>query len=47
MTTLFRSGNAEAAELFALEHHFPIMGILIGFFAAANVGSVVLMLLAQ
>ncbi len=38
--TIFRSRSADAAELFALEH-------LITVFVIGNVGSAVLMLLAQ
>jgi len=45
MTKLFRS--ADAAELFALEHRFPFAATLFSLFMAGNVGSAVLMLLAQ
>jgi len=39
--TKFRSADA------ALEHRFPVAATLIGFFLVDNVGSAVLMLLAQ
>jgi hypothetical protein len=45
--TMFRSRSADAAELFALEHRFPFTTTLIAVFLAGNVGSAVLMLLAQ
>jgi hypothetical protein len=45
MTKFFRS--ADAAEIFALEHRFPVAATLIGFFLVGNVGSAVLMLLGQ
>ena len=45
--TMFRSRSADAAELFALEHRFPFATTLIAVFLAGNVGSAVLMLLAQ
>jgi len=45
MTKFFRS--ADAAEIFALEHHFPFGTTFIGVFMAGNVGSAILMLIAQ
>jgi hypothetical protein len=45
MTKFFRS--ADAAEIFALEHHFPFVGTLICLFMAGIVGSAILMLAAQ
>jgi hypothetical protein len=45
MTKFFRS--ADAAEVYSLEHGFPFAATLIGVFIAGNVGSAVLMLLAQ
>jgi hypothetical protein len=45
MTKLFRS--AEAAEIYSLEHHFPFATTLISLFIGGNVGSAVLMLIAQ
>ena len=45
--TIFRSRNADAAEVFALEHRFPTAAMLISVFVIGNVGSAVLMLLAQ
>jgi hypothetical protein len=45
MTKFFRS--ADAAEIYALEHHFPFATTFIGVFLAGNVGSAVLMLIAQ
>jgi hypothetical protein len=45
MTKPFRS--ADAAEMFALEHRFPFAAMLFGLFMAGNVGSAVLMLIAQ
>ena len=45
--TMFRSRSAEAAELFALEHRFPFAATLISLFLTGNVGSAVVMLLAQ
>jgi hypothetical protein len=45
MTKFFRS--ADAAEIYALEHRFPFATALISAFLAGNVGSAVLMLLAQ
>jgi hypothetical protein len=41
------SRSADAAEIFALEHRFPIAATLIALFLAGNVGSAVLMLLSQ
>ena len=37
--------SADAAEIFALEHRFPLAATLIALFLAGNVGSAVLMLL--
>jgi hypothetical protein len=45
MTKLFRS--TDAAEIFALEHRFPFAATLFSLFMAGNVGSAVLMLIAQ
>ena len=45
MTKLFRS--ADAAEIYALEHRFPFATTLLGVFMAGNVGSAILMLIAQ
>jgi hypothetical protein len=45
--TMFRSRNAEAAEIYALEHHFPLAATLFSVFMTGSVGSAVLMLLAQ
>jgi hypothetical protein len=45
MTKFFRS--ADAAEIFALEHRFPVGGTLLVVFIVGNVGSAVLMLLSQ
>jgi|SRR3954453_8885996 hypothetical protein len=45
MTQLFRS--ADAAEMFSLEHHFPFAGTMISLFMISNVGSAILMLIAQ
>jgi hypothetical protein len=45
MTKFFRS--ADAAEIYALEHRFPIATTLISIFLTGNVGSAVVMLLAQ
>jgi hypothetical protein len=45
MAKFFRS--ADAAEVYSLEHRFPFAATLIGVFMAGNVGSAVLMLLAQ
>ena len=45
MTKPFRS--ADAAEMFALEHRFPFAAMLFSLFMAGNVGSAVLMLIAQ
>jgi hypothetical protein len=45
MTKLFRS--ADAAEIYALEHRFPFATTLISLFLAGNVGSAVVMLIAQ
>jgi hypothetical protein len=45
MTKFFRS--ADAAEVYSLEHRFPFAATLISVFMAGNVGSAVLMLLAQ
>ena len=42
---VFRS--ADAAEIFALEHRFPFATTLISLFLAGNVGSAILMLIAQ
>jgi len=44
---MFRSRTADAAELFALEYHFPFVTTFISLFLAANVGSTVLMLIGQ
>ena len=44
MTKFFRS--ADAAEIYALEHRFPF-ATLISLFLAGNVGSAVVMLIAQ
>ena len=45
---MFKRLSAEAAELLALEHLcFPRTSMLVGILMAGNVGSVVLMLLAQ
>ena len=41
------SRSADAAEIFALEHRFPLVATLIALFLAGNVGSAVLMLLSQ
>ena len=45
MTKPFRS--TDAAEIFALEHRFPFAATLFSLFMAGNVGSAVLMLIAQ
>ena len=45
MTKFFRS--ADDAEIYVLEHRFPLATTLISAFLAGNVGSAVLMLLAQ
>jgi hypothetical protein len=45
MTKFFRS--ADAAEIYALEHRFPFATTLISLFLAGNVGSAVVMLIAQ
>jgi hypothetical protein len=45
MTKLFRS--TDAAEIFALEHRFPFAATLFSLFMAGNVGSAILMLIAQ
>jgi hypothetical protein len=45
--TTFRSRSADAAEIFALEHRFPLAATLLAMFAAGNIGSAVMMLLAQ
>src|SRR5215207_7537650 len=45
MTMLFRSDDA--AEIYALEHRFPFATTLISIFMAGNIGSAVLMLIAQ
>ena len=45
MTKFFRS--ADAAEIYALEHRFPFATTLISIFLAGNVGSAVMMLIAQ
>jgi len=45
MTKFFRS--VDAAEIYALEHHFPFATTLISIFLAGNVGSAVVMLIAQ
>ena len=41
------SRSADAAEILALEHRFPLVATLIALFLAGNVGSAVLMLLSQ
>jgi hypothetical protein len=41
------SRSADAAEIFALEHRFPLGATLLAVFMAGNVGSAVLMLLSQ
>ena len=45
MTKFFRP--ADAAEMFALEHRFPFAATLFSLFMAGNVGSAILMLIAQ
>ena len=45
MTKLFRS--TDAAEIFALEHRFPLAATLFAMFVTGNIGSAVMMLLAQ
>ena len=45
--TMFRSGTADAAELFALEYRFPFATTFISLFLVANVGSAILMLIGQ
>ena len=45
MTKFFRS--ADAAEIYALEHRFPFATALISMFLAGNVGSAIMMLIAQ
>ena len=45
MTKFFRS--ADAAEIYALEHRFPFATTLISMFLAGNVGSAIVMLIAQ
>jgi len=41
------SCSADAAETYALEHHFPFATILISVFMAGSVASAMLMLIAQ
>jgi hypothetical protein len=41
------SRSADAAEILALEHRFPVAATLIALFLAGNVSSTVLMLLSQ
>jgi hypothetical protein len=45
MTRFFRS--ADVAEIFALEHRFPVAAMLLAAFMASYVGSAVLMLLSS
>ena len=45
--TTFRGRSADAAEIFALEHRFPLATTLFAMFVAGNIGSAVMMLLAQ
>ena len=45
--TTFRSRSADAAEIFALERRFPLAATLFAMFVAGNIGSAVMMLLAQ
>jgi hypothetical protein len=45
MTKFFRS--ADAAEIFALEHRFPVAATLLAICVTGNIGSAVLMLLSQ
>jgi len=45
--TTFRSRSADAAESFALEHRFPLAATLFAMFVTGNIGSAVMMLLAQ
>jgi len=45
--TTFRSRSADAAEIFALEHRFPLAATLFAMFVTGNIGSAVMMLLAQ
>ena len=44
--TTFRSRSADAAEIFALEHRFPLAATLFAMFVTGNIGSAVMMLLA-
>jgi hypothetical protein len=45
--TMFHQQTADAAELYGLEHHFPIGWALAGLAGAGNIAVTVLMLLAQ
>ena len=45
--TMFHQQTADAAELYGLEHHFPIGWALAGLMGAGNIAATVLMLLAQ
>jgi hypothetical protein len=47
MTTFLQTTSEDAAELFALEHHFPVLQTIFGLSFAAAVASTVLMLMAQ
>jgi hypothetical protein len=44
---MFHQQTADAAELYGLEHHFPIGWALAGLAGAGNIAVTVLMLLAQ
>jgi hypothetical protein len=44
---MFHQQTTDAAELYGLEHHFPIGWTLAGLIGAGNVAATVLMLLAQ
>ena len=45
--TTFRSRSADAAEIFALEHRFPLAATLLAMFVTGNISSAVMMLLSQ
>jgi hypothetical protein len=45
--TTFPGRSADAAEIFALEHRFPLAATLFAMFVTGNIGSAVMMLLAQ
>ena len=44
---MFRQQTTVAAELYGLEHHFPIGWALAGLFGAVNITATVLTLVAQ